>query len=326
MFGRTIGGTEYLVSWIPLGGYIKLLGEETEEAEKGEKPKPLPPEELEKAFGVQPLWKRVTIVAAGPIFNFVLAYFIFTGILMSEFPMYVPKFESLLPVIEEVSEDSPAKAGGIISGDRVISIDGKEITTWNQMTEIVQRSPEEKLEFEVDRQGKALTLVLVPERKVIKTTDDEEVEIGQIGVSKEMKGTKIEGVGFPDALIKGFDATYQWTELTVVGIGKLITREISMDNIGSPIMIAQISGDAASQGLLTLMVFIGILSVNLGIINALPILPLDGGHLFFFGIEAVQSRPVSNRKREIATQFGMVLLILLMLRAFYNDLVRWVGG
>lgn len=326
MFGRTVGDTEYLISWIPLGGYVKLLGEETEEGEKPGEAKALSPEERKRSFGVQPLWKRVTIVAAGPVFNFVLAYFIFTGILMSGYPMLIPKFESLLPVIDAVSDDSPAQMGGMMSGDRIISIDGKEISTWNQMTEIVQRKPDEKLEFEVDRQGKTIKLALIPERKTIKTSDDEEVEIGQIGISKEMKGTTIEVTGPVEALYKGFDATYRWTELTVVGIGKLITGKISMDNIGSPIMIAQISGDAASQGILTLMVFIAILSVNLGIINALPILPLDGGHLFFFGIEAVRSRPVSNRKRELATQFGMVLLVLLMLRAFYNDLVRWIGG
>ena len=326
LIGRKIGETEYLVSVFPLGGYVKLLGEDAAESTASEGSVPMPPEDRARSFAHQALWKRTLIVGAGPFFNMLLAYIIFAAILASGFSLYVPKFESLLPVIETVMEDSPAMKGGMKEGDRVLSIQGKEISAWSQMTEMVRSSPEKPLEVEVERNGQIVKLIVTPERKMVETRQGKEIEIGQIGVGKRMVGSAIEVDQSLSAVYKGLEATYLWTKLTVVGIAKLITGELSMDNIGSPIMIAQMSGSAASQGLMSLSIFIAILSINLGIINALPIPPLDGGHLLFFAIESVQAKPLSNRKREIAQQVGIFLLILLMLRAFYNDVIRWMSG
>jgi regulator of sigma E protease len=326
LIGRTVGETEYLISAFPLGGYVKLLGEEGEEKDSEGNVIPMSPEDRARAFAVQPVWKRAVIVGAGPFFNFVLAYVIFTVILAAGYNLYVPKYESLLPVIDKVAEDSPAMAAGLQSGDKIVTIRGKEVSTWSQMTEIIQGSPDETLEIEVDRGGRIVPLTLTPARKTVETPTGE-TEIGQIGVSKAMTGSAIEIENPAASVLQGATATYQWTKLTVVGILKLITGKLSLDNIGSPIMIAQVSGDAASQGAISLAIFIAILSINLGIINILPVPPLDGGHLLFFSIESIQARPVSERKRELAQQVGIVLLILLMLRAFYNDVIRiWPGG
>lgn len=326
LIGRTVGETEYLISVFPLGGYVKLLGEEGEEKDASGAAIPMTPEDRARSFAVQPVWKRAVVVGAGPLFNFVLAYLIFTVILAAGYNLYVPKFESLLPVIDKVTDGSPAMAGGMKSGDKVLTIGGKEVSTWTQMTEIVKGSPGKPLDMEVEREGRIVPLTVTPERKTV-DSDGGKAEVGQIGVSKAMDGAAIEIENPAAAVYQGAVATYEWTKLTVVGIAKLVTGKLSLDNIGSPIMIAQVSGDAASQGAISLTIFIAILSINLGIINILPVPPLDGGHLLFFSIESIQARPVSERKRELAQQVGIVLLILLMLRAFYNDVSRlWPGG
>jgi regulator of sigma E protease len=418
LIGRKVGDTEYLVSAFPLGGYVKLLGEEAEggESANAEGAEVSSPEDRNRSFSIQPVWKRAVIVGAGPLFNFVLAYLIFVVMLASDYVMYVPTFASLLPNIESVAVDSPAEQGGMKPGDKVVAINGREVSSRNQMLEIISERPEEPLDIDVERGKRVIRLSIVPERKMVKTFEGEEVEIGRIGVESpppvvgsvvgdspagkagfkpgdrivsidgrslstwaqvteviyaspgkalavevergrdritlsvtpettkieepgggsieigqigiilKSRGIEIQSANILHAAYKGVEATYAWTELTVVGIGMLITGQLSLDNIGSPIMIAQVSGSAASQGALSLFMFIGMLSINLGIINMIPIPPLDGGHLMFFSIEAVQARPVSERKREIAQQVGIVLLILLMLRAFYNDIDRWLNG
>ena len=321
LIGRRIGETEYQVSIFPLGGYVKLLGEE-EEKPSSETATPLSADDRLRSFTVQPLWKRVLIVGAGPVFNLVLAYLIFTAILAGGFGVFAPRFDSLLPIIETVMEDSPAMKGGLQSGDRVISIDGQKIAVWNQMTEIIQNRPNERLGIEVKRNGQISNLFITPELVEVEASSGEMVEIGRIGVSKGMQDSTVVADNPLTAIYKGLEATWRWTELTVVGISKLITRQISAENIGGPILIAQMSGRAAAEGMMNAVIFIAILSVNLGVINLLPIPVLDGGHLFFFLIEAIRGRPLSVRQRGIAQQVGLYLLILLMGLALYNDVVR----
>src|SRR3989304_6192823 len=249
LIGKKIGDTECLVSIFPLGGYVKLLGEDAEETTPSGEAVPLSAEDRSRSFAFQPLWKRVVIVGAGPLFNLLLAYLIFVGFLSAGFPMYVPKFESLLPVIETVMEGSSAMEAGLQAGDRILSIEGQKISSWTQMTEIIQRNPEKPLAMEVERGGKTLKLTVVPKRKQAKTPDGEETEIGQIGVAKDMKGEAIEATNPLMAAYKGLSVTYHWTELTVVGIVKLIGRQIEASNIGGPILIVQWSGRPVSDGI-----------------------------------------------------------------------------
>lgn len=322
VIGRTVGETEYVISALPLGGYVKLFGEEPEkEDETGKGVVPMTPEDQARSFSHQPVWKRILIVAAGPVFNILLAYLIFSGSLSAGVPMYVPDFDSLMPVVETVVEKSPAEAAGFKPGDRIVSIDDRKISTWAQMTETIYGSTGKPLAIVVERDHQNITLTVTPAPKTVETEEGPKT-VGQIGIGKNLHGAQIVAANPLEAVVKGFQATWQWTYLTVEGLVRLVQGRLSLDNIGGPILIGQMSGQAASRGWGGLLFLIAILSITLGVMNILPIPVLDGGHLLFFGIEAVLGRPLSIRKREIAQQVGLALLLLLMALAFYNDIIR----
>jgi regulator of sigma E protease len=311
--GRQVGETEYIISAIPLGGYVKMLGEDLGEE--------VSEEDKRRSFAHAPLAKRFAIVAAGPVFNLVLAYLIFTAWLATGAPLFVPSFADLAPSVETVVAGSPAEAAGVRAGDKILQIADKRITTWSEMTDIVKRNPHQTMPMIVEREGRTETLTITPGARKEKQADGTEVDVGQIGITKANKAI-IQSDNPLVALWDGMEATWGWTKLTVQGIAKMITREISADNIGGPLTIAKISGDAAAQGFSNYIFLIAILSINLGVLNLLPIPVLDGGHLAFFTIEAVMRRPVSIRSREIAQQIGLFLLICLMLYAFRNDILN----
>ena len=312
--GRQIGETEYLLSAIPLGGYVKMLGEDSgEEISEADK---------RRSFSHAPLYKRFAIVAAGPVFNLLLAYLIFTTWLAtSSIPLFVPSFADLAPTVETVVTGSPAEAAKVKGGDKIIQIGDKRINTWNEMTEIVKRSPGKPLSVVVERDGRPETLTITPGSRKETQSDGTEIEVGQIGITKSNKALLDSKYGIL-APWDGLRATWGWTKLTLVGIWKMITREVSADNIGGPLTIAKISGDAAAQGYSNYIFLIAILSINLGVLNLLPVPVLDGGHLAFFTLEAILRRPVSIRSREVAQQIGIFLLICLMLYAFKNDILN----
>jgi regulator of sigma E protease len=312
--GRQYGETEYVISAIPLGGYVKMLGEDLSDPEVSE-------EDKKRSFAHAPLLKRTLIVAAGPVFNLLLAYVIFTAWLATGAPLFVPSFADLTSSVESVVPGSPAEAGGVRGGDRIVQIGDKRIGTWNEMTDIVKRSPGAPLQIVVERDGRSRTLTVTPTPRKEKLADGTEIEVGQMGITKANKAI-IKSDNVFMAPVDGLEATWGWIELTVVGIAKMITREISTDNIGGPLTIAKISGDAATQGFSNYLFLIAILSINLGVLNLLPIPILDGGHLAFFAIEAIKRQPLSIRSRELAQQVGLFLLICLMLFAFRNDIVN----
>ncbi len=405
LVGRQIGDTEYLVSAVPLGGYVKLFGEEDSDATT--------PEEQRRSFSHQSLWNKVLIVFGGPGFNFLLAYLIFAGWLATGAPLFVPSFKDLTPdveamkpgsaaetaglkvgdrvlrvnekdiatrtelfdavakshgkpltldvrrgsqvktlvvtptgttiqdngkdvtvyslgieetapVITSVMSGSPAMAAGVREGDRVVAIDGQAIHTWAQMTGIVKESPNRPLKVEVQREGQVVALTVTPALEKI-SANGKTVEIGKIGVSGP--GRSLIRASNPLlAAWHGLEATWGWTELTAVGIYKMIAGEISSKNIGGPLTIASISGEAGAQGMSSVAFLIAILSINLGVLNLLPIPILDGGHLLFFAIEAVLRKPLGDRQRELAQQAGFVLLILIMVFAFWNDIQRLIAS
>jgi regulator of sigma E protease len=404
LLGRQIGETEYLISAMPLGGYVKLFGEdETEE---------ISPEEKRRAFSHQSIPKKMFIVAAGPGFNFLLAYFIFAGWLATGASLFVPTFQDLTPDVEAIKPGSPADQAGLKVGDRVIrvndkeistrnelldavaksngrsltldvrrgastkslvvtpqavpmkddgkevvtyrlgveetapvitavmsgspamtagfkdgdhvtSIEGQPIQTWSQMTGFVKENPGKPLHFQVLRNGQTvdLTVTPAPEKVVV---DGKPAEVGKIGISGP--GRSIIRASNPlTAGYEGLRATWGWTELTVVGIYKMVAGEISSKNIGGPLTIANMSGEAAAQGFASVVFLIAILSINLGVLNLLPIPILDGGHLLFFSIEAVIRKPLGERQRELAQQVGLLLLVAIMVFAFWNDIERLIS-
>ncbi|MGA6826036.1 RIP metalloprotease RseP [Nitrospira sp. NS4] len=401
LFGRQVGETEYLLSAIPLGGYVKLFGEDETEATTQE--------DRRRSFAHQGLWGKVLIVAAGPGFNFILAYLIFAGWLSTGSPLFVPTFRDLSPDIEalvpgspaasagmeigdritkvngkdistrtelldavahskgqpitlEVKRDSqvkaltvapvpvqgqpsdaeetaytigveetpplvtsvmhglPAATAGFLAGDRVVAIEGQPIYTWLQMTTIVRDNPAKALQVDILRNGQRVHLSVTPSAEKA-TVNGQSVEVGKIGISGP--GRSLMHADNPlQAVYQGLDATWGWTELTAVGLYKMVVGDISSKNIGGPLTIANISGEAASQGASSVVFLIAILSINLGVLNLLPIPILDGGHLLFFLIEGILRKPLGDRQREIAQQVGLVLLVGVMIFAFWNDIER----
>jgi len=395
LVSRKVGGTEYCVSAIPLGGYVRLLGDDPKEE--------IPPEEAHRSFLNQTFPTKVAIVAAGPVFNLLLAFIIFTFFFMLGAP--APTSD-----IGDVLEDSPALRSGIHSDDRVVEINGREVRYWDQIEEAVQKSGGRTLHLMVARDGTTVTTDVVPmmreekdvfgdlakgwdigirpkitsqigsvqkgspadqaglkagdqilavgDRKIsrwleireaIQSHGGKEVTLEILRDGKPMevrltpvasdaqdsaKGWKI-GI-FPrpsqairrynplTAIVLGFERTWFLMDLNLKGILKLIQGKISPNTIGGPILIAQMTGQQASEGVHSVIQFLAFLSINLGIINLFPVPILDGGHLLLFAIEAVLGRPLSTRTREGAQQVGLVIIITLMIFAMYNDLARLI--
>ncbi|MDA8404461.1 MAG: RIP metalloprotease RseP [Desulfobacteraceae bacterium] len=307
ILSKTFGRTEYRLSAIPLGGYVKMVGEQPDEI--------LDPADIPFSFTHKPVWQRMIIVAAGPVFNFLLAIVIFFGIFWSSGLLM------LQPVIGEVTAGSPAQRAGLLSGDFIKAIDGKSVESWSDLSETIMNSGGKSLRLTVRRGGETLTLSVTPADDVMKNVFGEDQHRYIIGV-KSTGETITRPLGPVAAFQESLSRTYMICELTVMGIVKVFQGSISPKTIGGPIMIAQMAGEQVQQGFVNFLAFIALISVNLGILNLFPVPVLDGGHLLFFFIEAVIRRPVSLKTREIAQQVGDFLLLMLMVFVFYNDIMR----
>jgi regulator of sigma E protease len=237
-------------------------------------------------------------------------------------PQYLLGIEDHAPLVGGIMPDTPAMSAGLKKDDRIIQINDMPIVTWSQMTEIVRDNAGTPLQVQVDRGGQMISLSITPEGETITTPDGKTKSIGRIGIKLAGGGTLLKSTSVFLAPWEGLKATWKWCELTVIGLYKLLTGEISSKHLGGPLMIASVSGEQAQQGLASVMWLIAILSINLGILNLLPIPILDGGHLFFFACEAILGRPLGDRSREMAQQIGLVLLVFLMAYATWNDISR----
>jgi regulator of sigma E protease len=301
------GETEYMLSVIPLGGYVKLLGDDPRGPD-GDHP---------RAFLNKPISHRMAVVAAGPLANFALAMVIFAGVHWVGIP--TPKV-SEAPEIGEVVSDSPAMQAGLQQGDRILAIDGKAVTKWEDLVQTVHEHANTAVALRVQRGTETFDVTVTPRPgKVIR--DMEEVEVGLIGVAPHVDVTVVQYAPHV-ALWKGVEKTWELSALTVVSLVKMVQGKISPKHLAGPVGIFQMAGQQAKVGILPLVSLMAVLSISLGILNLFPIPILDGGHLLFFAMEGVLGQPVSPRKQEIATQVGLFLLMALMLTAFYNDLLR----
>ena len=308
LIGRKIGRTDYRISAIPLGGYVKMVGEEPG-AE-------VAPADIPISFTHKHVLKRMCIVAAGPFFNILLAVVIFFSIFL------ISGLFILKASVGEVREGSPAFAAGLKTGDEITAIDGSPVSNWNDMTETIGASNGKTLKINVKRAGTDLVFQIAPELIPAKNIFGEDIKRYIIGISSSGE-FYIQKINPFQAMAESFRQTYNIIELMVVIIGKLIAGDISTDTIGGPIMIAKMAGDQAKSGIENLIFFIALISVNLAIINLLPIPILDGGHLLFFFIEAVKGHPVSLKVREVAQQIGLFIILLLVILVFYNDIFRY---
>jgi regulator of sigma E protease len=309
LIGKKIGETEYQIAVFPLGGFVKPLGEDPQEEIKEE--------DRHRSLWAQPIWKRALIIGAGPFFNFFLAVVIFSSINLFGIPYYPSK-------IGEVSPGLPAEQAGLKKGDVILSIDGEEVAKWDDLSQIIRNSKGKDLLLKVKRDGEIFEIRVTPKPSTQKNLFGEETPVFVVGITP-FDEILVQKVGPFQAIGKGLSQTWFGIELTVIGVVKLIQRVIPAKTIGGPILIAQMAGEQAKRGLLSLALFMAILSINLGVINLFPIPVLDGGHFLFLGLEAILRKPLSIKKMEIAQQIGLMFIILLMLFAFYNDLIRVIS-
>jgi regulator of sigma E protease len=230
-------------------------------------------------------------------------------------PQLVPQISSVLP-------DSPAQRGGLQAGDVVLAVGGQPVFTPEDLVEAIRTRPGQPLPITVERNGQRLTVTVMPRAVTEKSPTGQEITVGKIDAGIATKSVRFEPYGPIAAVEHGAVRTWDVTVLTLKGLWKLVSRQIDSSNIGGPIQIATEAGRQAKEGLGPLAIFTAFISVNLAVLNLLPVPMLDGGHLLFFAIEAVLGRPLSLKKREAAQQLGFVLLMILMVYAFYNDLMR----
>jgi regulator of sigma E protease len=387
LFGFSRGGTDYRISALPLGGYVKMEGEQVGDALTGARTE----------FGSRSVLTRALVVAAGPFMNLVLALALFPVVFLIGVPVsktsleppvigyvapdtpasragfaegdliteingrsiatweeaeidiaaapgqdlkvtvvaggvrrilpLVPAEDSygvgyagfapaLAPIVGAVSAGGAAEQSGIKVGDRIESIDGARIATWAMMTRIIRSSPDTPLSLTILRNGVSVPIAIVPRRS--------ESGTGLIGILPREETVFVRH-GLGEAVRLGIKRFRDFTRLTFLTMGRLFTFQLSLKAMGGPIQIAQVSGAAAESGLAAFISLMAFMSLQLGLLNLLPIPVLDGGHLFFFAIEAVLRRPLSVEKRELLQQIGLVLLVALMILVSINDVRRLVG-
>ncbi|MFQ5830322.1 MAG: RIP metalloprotease RseP [Candidatus Methylomirabilia bacterium] len=393
--------TEYCLSAVPMGGYVKMMGEESPVEGGGSDDV-----DAAKSFALKPLWVRALIVSAGPVMNFALAAMIFAGFfalvgrpvdpavlgqiepdgpaaqasletgdrVVAVDGRPVTHWEDLFQAVQDADGETtqftvrrgvdertvaltptrstvrdilgdqeevwslgarpylppkignvlpgyPAAKAGLETGDSIVALDGSPVATWDDLAEEIRKRPGQEVELTVERGEETLTVSITPRAITERTLTGEETEVGRIGISRASSAIYVRSNPVV-AVRRGLVHTLDITKFTLVAFWKLVTGQLPTSTLGGPIQIAVVAGEQARQGVTSLALFIAVISVNLAILNLLPVPMLDGGHLLFFAFEAVMGRPLSLRKRELAQQVGLVLLLLLMVFAVYNDLAR----
>lgn len=311
--GKKVGDTEYIIAAVPLGGYVKMLGESGDEDEM-----PLTPADEAVSFSNQSIGRRMAIVAAGPLCNLLLALVIFCVFYM------MAGVQVLTSEIGMVREDSPAARAGLEKGDVVVALNGTAIDSWPEMKEQIDKSEGEPIEILVERAGERLAFTVIPEISVVQNLFGEDIQTPLIGIvaSSHYRQVSLGPIG---AMREGAIKTWDMIRLTFLTILKLIQRIIPIETLGGPIMIGQMTGQLAQENWVYLIPFTAIISVNLGILNLLPIPILDGGVLLLLLIERIMGRPLNLRNREVIQKVGIAILVMLMAVVVFNDLNRILG-
>jgi len=310
-------GTRWKVSAIPLGGYVKFFGDENAASVPDQdKVAAMTADERRVSFFHKSVGARAAVVAAGPIANFLLAIAIFATI----FTIYGK--QETAPRVDEVVAGTAAADAGFKPGDLVLSINGRTIESFREMQEIVSLSAGEPLDFVVERGGAQVPLRATPRLVVDKDIFGNVHRIGRLGVSQTNSPQDIKTVKFSPlgGLREAVRQTWFVIDQTFAYLGKLVVGRASTDQLGGPLRIAQMSGQAASLGFATLMNWAGLISVSIGLLNLFPIPLLDGGHLLFYAFEAIRGRPLSERVQEFGFRIGLAIIVMLMIFTVWNDL------
>ncbi|RWZ60457.1 RIP metalloprotease RseP [Halobacillus fulvus] len=259
----------------------------------------------DRQFASKSVPQRAMQLFAGPMMNFVLAIVLFA---ILGFVQGVPSDRALLG---EIQENSPADQSGLMAGDEIVAIDGETVGTWEEFTAIVQDSPEEALTFTIEREGSTEQIGVTPA-----AIESQDTEIGQVGVMRAFEDSFVKKLTF------GFTQTYEWGTLILTNLGMLVTGQFSLDMLSGPVGIYDATDQVVQTGLTNFVMWTAILSVNLGIVNLLPLPALDGGRLIFVGLEGIRGKPIDPQKEGIVHFIGFALLMLLMLVVTWNDIQR----
>ena len=309
-------GTRWKFSAIPLGGYVKFFGDENAASVPDQDTlAQMTEEERRVSFQYKPVGQRAAIVAAGPIANFILAIVIFAGVFAFHGHRATP------PRVDTVQAGSAAEAAGFQAGDLILSINGRKMDTFLDLQRYVSTAAGEQLAFEVERGGAIVKLQATPKLAEHKDHFGNMQRRGLLGISSQPDPPV--PVDILTAFKLGAKETWFVAERTLAYLGGVIVGRESADQLGGPIRIAQVAGQVATIGFVPILSFAALISVSIGLLNLFPIPLLDGGHLMFYAIEALRRRPLSDRAQEYGFRFGLVVVLLLMLFATYNDLLSW---
>jgi regulator of sigma E protease len=317
-FGREIAGftdrrgTRWKFGWMPLGGYVRFAGDMNPASQPDAQWLSLPPEERAQTFQAKKLWQRAIIVAAGPITNFLLAILILGGFAVVYGESRTP------PLVESVVAGGAAAGAGLQPGDRIVAMGGTRIDTFDDIRNYAQIRPNERVRVTYDRAGAIQTadLTIATQREVDRFGN--EYRTGLVGIGNA--SAVFEPVSLFRAPVVGVERTVDIVKMMVATIGQIVTGRRPLDELGGPLRIAKVSGETMTLGWPAFITLIALVSINLGFINLLPVPMLDGGHLFFYAIEAVRRKPVDPKVLDWAFRGGLAALLALMLLVTVNDL------
>jgi regulator of sigma E protease len=310
-------GTRWKLSAIPLGGYVKFVGDmSVTSAPVSDEAARLTPEELKTAFHTQPVWKRALTVVAGPLANFLLTIAVF-AVMFSMYGRYISE-----PTVATLREGSPAEIAGFMPGDRFVTVDGQRVETFTDVQRLVSGRTGDLITFVMLRDGKEVTLQAAPELMEQQDALGNTVKVGVIGVinDDELGQPRVVNYGPGQAVVEAVRETGQIIARTGQFLKRFVVGREDKCQLGGPVKIADMAGKAAKLGFEWLVQLVAMLSVGIGVLNLLPIPPLDGGHLVFYGAEAVMRRPVSERMMEAVYRVGMLAVLGFMGFVFWNDL------
>jgi regulator of sigma E protease len=316
-FGHELGGwtdrqgTRWKLAWIPLGGYVKFIGDMSPASNPAEL-ESIPEHLRDHAFQLRPVWQRFLVVLAGPVANFILAILIFAALFAVVGKPHSPN------VVELVRDGAPAAHAGLKPGDRIDSVSGRDVSSFEEIQRIISLRPGEQVVLTINRSGRELN---VPVRLGVQTERDRFGQVYRIGMLGIIQTHIVTERVPPLELIPAATGyTVEIVRTMAEGIGQIVTGRRGTEDVGGPIKIAQIAGQQASLGALPFVQLLALFSINLGFINLLPVPMLDGGHLFFYTVEAIRRRPLSARALEWAFRGGLAVILALVVFTTINDL------
>lgn len=310
--------TEWKFCLLPFGGYVKMFGDRNAASIPDEEViAKMNNEEKKQSFITKNIWQKIAIVAAGPIFNFLLAIIIFTLL------FFINGQNKVLPIIDNLLENSAAVEAGIKKNDEILAINQNEISDFNQIAQIISESPNQELIFTIKRQNEILELKIIPKTQLRKDFFGNEVAMPTIGISASQVVSK--KLNLTQSFILANNETWQISIKIFKTLGELITGQRSIKELGGPIKIAKYSGQSFQMGILVVLWFSAMISINLGVMNLLPIPVLDGGHLLFYLIEAIFGKALPKKTQEIAFNIGFSLIISLMIFTTINDIAQIIN-